>query len=211
MKIFNVKSKKASLSLSLEAIVIVVLAMTILSLGLPFIKQIFSGATSFAEEAFSAAEEELQKKLGAGETFAFSSEQFNVEAGNDYFEGFGIRNKKSSTLYYGIAIETPVSCPQQRFEIPQACTDISNWFDYIPGPTAYKLEPAQEDFKKMAVSVESNANAGRYIFRVVAYTCTAGGTDVPALYANIGTGQSPCPTGSAFEIYDVAEVFMRVS
>ena len=56
MKIFNIKRKKASLEISMNAIVILVLAIAMLGLGLTFIRGIFKGITAKVEEAVSAGE-----------------------------------------------------------------------------------------------------------------------------------------------------------
>ncbi len=56
MKIFAVGRKKADLSLSINAIVILILAITVMGLGLTFIRGLFKGATEKLGGALEAAE-----------------------------------------------------------------------------------------------------------------------------------------------------------
>ena len=57
------KSKKASLELSIRAIVIVVLAMTLLGLGLAFIKGMFGDITKISDITFDKISDQLQRDL----------------------------------------------------------------------------------------------------------------------------------------------------
>lgn len=69
MKLF-VRSKKGSLSLSMEAIVILILAVVMLGLGLTFVRTMFQNITDKARNAIGVAD--LTAKPSEGEPVVFS-------------------------------------------------------------------------------------------------------------------------------------------
>lgn len=114
------KNKKAAIELSIGTVVIIVLAMSMLILGLVLIRNIFSGATDSVDtlnekvrsEITSLFAEEGQKvavRLGADKTA-------KIEAGSDSLGiGFGAQSEvqltKRSDLVYNIRIDNSPSAP----------------------------------------------------------------------------------------------------
>lgn len=111
-------SKKASLELSISAIVIVILAMTLLGLGLVFIKNIFSSTEELSASAFEKVSDQLQKNLAdSDEKLVFSQYKLSIERGSSSLLGWGIRNDKGSKMSYWAeftAIKCPSTCPAKE-------------------------------------------------------------------------------------------------
>lgn len=92
--------KKGSLQLSINAIVVLILAITILGLGLGFIKSQFDTAT----DNFDVANQELAKQItdeleSSGKLLTLKQQEFEVKSGDpeDFF--FGIRNTDTASSW----------------------------------------------------------------------------------------------------------------
>ncbi len=80
MKIFQVgKFKKADLSLSMNTIVILILAITLLGLGLTFLRGLFKNIESKVEEGLAAGQ--IDVSLTADRPMAVTPEMIEIDAG----------------------------------------------------------------------------------------------------------------------------------
>src|SRR3989338_2983487 len=103
-------SKRASLDLSISTIVIVILAMTLLGLGLAFIKNIFGSAEELSDSAFDKVSDQLQRDLvNNNERLIFSQSKVEIERGKSSLLGWGIRNENRARLDYWPEF-TPIKC-----------------------------------------------------------------------------------------------------
>lgn len=97
-------NKKASLNLSINAIVVLILAITMLGLGLGFMKRTFGRATEQFGEVSKEVEKQLIDRLKeSGESVSLS--QFNVEM------------EKSSRETVYLAIRNSLGCDDVQFNI----------------------------------------------------------------------------------------------
>lgn len=92
-------SKKGAIEMSIGTIVVVVLAMSMLILGLVLIKTIFSGAKNVAEMTNDQVTEELTKMFGVEQKVAVypSTKQVEITQGKLGGFGIGIKNLQSGT------------------------------------------------------------------------------------------------------------------
>src|SRR3989344_3535177 len=96
-------NKKASLEISIQAIVIVVLAMTLLGLGLGFIKGMFKNITSTTEDVSEQVRQRVLDDLVQGDKkISFPKTEVLVERGGSTVLTVGIRNKEDRDLLYTI-------------------------------------------------------------------------------------------------------------
>ena len=87
--------KKGSLELSINAIIIVVLAMTLLGLGLGFIRGMFKKITGTTETVQEQVKEQILEDLRTGDKkLSFPSVNVNLERGSTTTIAFGVKNTK---------------------------------------------------------------------------------------------------------------------
>ena len=159
--IFN---KKASLEISIQAIVIVVLAMTLLGLGLTFIRKQFGGLSSIQEEISDQVKQKILDDLIENDKkLSFSRTELEIDKGKSEILSIGIRNKKDSELNYRMRF-TGISDPDGN--IP---SDLENWFQYAKNQV-YKLPPAESSVRNVRLTIPSSIpKSGSYFlnFEVV--------------------------------------------
>ena len=85
--------KKGAIELSMTTIIVIVMGVTLLILGLVFIRNIFGRIGGLTEEAFSSAEKEIQQRMGASDRI-YVSGGFNwaVEPGKSLARLIAIQN-----------------------------------------------------------------------------------------------------------------------
>jgi len=93
MKLFR-RNKKGSLSLSMEAIVILIFAVVMLGLGLTFVRTMFGSITGKARNAIDIAD--LAAKPSEGEPITFSPLNPNVKEGEQIQVQVGFYNPSST-------------------------------------------------------------------------------------------------------------------
>ena len=170
MRLFS--RKKGALQLSINAIVIIVLAMTLLGLGLTFIRGMFSNIVELSESTFEKISEELNGRLATSdEPLLFSKTTLSIERGSKSLEGVGVRNDADSSIDYGIKIIT-ANCPQKKTDTAIECPDVEEWFDYFKGDEQYSLSPADNQVNKVVIDVPSGTTTGRYLLKIIGYTGT---------------------------------------
>ncbi len=201
------KSKKASLELSIRAIVIVVLAMTLLGLGLGFIRSMFSDIGILSSSTFDKIKDQLNSELiTSSEKLVFSQAKINLDRGKSSLLGWGIKNENSRLLEYWPefkAIKCPLdSCPD-TFELN------NQWFtfkynpgseylayNYNPYGEFYSLNAADRHVKRVDLSIPRDATPGLYLIELSVYEKLPEG-------ANLANARN--------DIYASTEIFLTVS
>ena len=119
MKIFSGKiSRAGSLQLSINAIVVLILAITLLGLGLGFIKKQFGTVSAKFDEASQDIETEMINKLkSSGDLLAFDKMRIVTERGKPFNFYVGIKNTDSGGEL------RKSSCFQLKFYCKQALSD----------------------------------------------------------------------------------------
>ncbi len=168
----KMKSKRGTLNISIEAIVIVVIAMTILGLALGFVKGLFGDIIGVSDTAFNKISEDLTTNLATSDApLLFSNTKLSVGRGDDSLQGFGVRNDGSSKLSYGIKFET-INCPTEvKDENGGFCPDTSLWFNYFIGDEKYTIKAAERQTSKVQITVpKTDVTPGLYLLKISAYT-----------------------------------------
>jgi hypothetical protein len=92
------RSKRASLQLSINAIVVLILAITILGLGLGFIKSQFTSMTKQFDQVSDEIEKELTDKIRtSGELLVFNKQKIDATRGVEDVFYMGVSNPGSPT------------------------------------------------------------------------------------------------------------------
>ena len=164
-------NKKASLEISIQAIVIVVLAMTLLGLGLGFVKGLFGNITDISKATFDKIADQLNRDLvNSNEKLVFSQTKITLERGKSILLGWGIKNDGTAKLNY-YAEFTAITCPDSNGN-PSTCAagDITNWFTYKPktasNPTPYSVEAAGQKVERVDLQIPKTNNPGLYLIEV---------------------------------------------
>tara|TARA_Y100000034_G_C6709281_1_gene313213 strand:- start:42 stop:620 length:579 start_codon:yes stop_codon:yes gene_type:complete len=89
-----VKSKKGAMSLSIGTIVIIVLAMTMLILGIMLVRTIFSGAKYNVDTTQLKVQNEINKLFTEDEKMVvyLANQKLDIKQGKDWGVGFGLKN-----------------------------------------------------------------------------------------------------------------------
>ncbi|MGM5487685.1 MAG: hypothetical protein ACQESG_01925 [Nanobdellota archaeon] len=121
--------KKGALNLSINAIVVLILAITILGLGLGFIRNQFATATDQFDRVNEETETELiNEMIQSNEQVTLKQKEFKVEMGSPYEFFYGIRNTDDDTRVYYVQF----LCNQGRSE---GLCDPNNEGDYYGSPS----------------------------------------------------------------------------
>ena len=146
----KLNNKKAAIELSIGTIVIIVLAMSMLILGLVLIRNIFSGSINNFDALNRNVEGEINKlfnERGEKTIIYLPKEELELKKGKSFGVGFGIRNTVSGESTLGkFAYKIQASSIQKgcQLNLQQADTYLSlgdsGSFDLSPGSTNSKLK-----------------------------------------------------------------------
>ena len=105
-----IKNKKASLELGIRAIVIIVLAMTILGLGLGFVRVIFKNMEDTTITVTDQVKQQIMDDLRRGDKkLSFPRERITTESDTKEDIAIGVKNTGADELEFEIRIEEQVS------------------------------------------------------------------------------------------------------
>ena len=152
-------NKKASLEISVQAIVIVVLAMTLLGLGFGFIRGMFKNITSTTEDVTEQVRQRVLDDLISGDKkVSFPKTEVTIDKGGSQVLTVGIRNKKDTPLHYKMRL-TPISGPDGGvFNI-----DNPRWFQLEDfSKQQYTLTAAEAEVRNVRLSIPSGVSSGSY-------------------------------------------------
>ncbi|MBI2656121.1 hypothetical protein HYX03_00090, partial [Candidatus Woesearchaeota archaeon] len=151
-------NKKASLEMSIQAIVIVVLAMTLLGLGLGFIRGMFKNIGSTTEDVTEQVRQRILDDLITGDKkISFPKTDITIDKGGSTVLTVGVRNKKDTALHYKMRF-TPISGPDGApFSI-----DNPSWFQFAQSQV-YTLSAADSEVRNIKLSIPTgNIKSGSY-------------------------------------------------
>src|SRR3989344_1786251 len=190
-------TKKGSLDVSIQAIVIVVIALTVLGLGLGFVKSTFKdiGETSKGVQA-KIKEQMLEDLRVSGKKVSITS-QVNLERGKEALENIGIVNTGLTEKTFGVKIEfikkqNPDGTEDQT---PEAGTEIIFFYSNL---VEKRLSPTAGDVIPITISAKSSA-AGNYLYKV----------DV--LAESITGACATGTVGTGCDLYDTRSFFVKVA
>ncbi len=159
-------NKRASLEISIQAIVIVVLAMTLLGLGLGFIRGMFKNIGGVTEEVTAQVKQRIIDELLTTENrLALSTTEIELEKGNSRTIAVGVKNKKEGDLEYRLRFDSISRAPPNQEPISLADDAYRSWFQYSQSSKALPI--SEIDVRSVKINVASNAPVGSYLFSLV--------------------------------------------
>ena len=174
------RNKKGALELSITAIVVLIIAITVLGLAIFFIKDLFGGGRELFTGEFAKIKEQLRKNLEeTGELVVMSKgTELEVKRGERYEFHIGARNTDAITKCFRIAIQCV-----KPFTIGRDCTDRGesdivggmNEFDEVPEENWFPRLLSQFDVEGGDISVSpvtlqvSRADPDTYLMQLLVY------------------------------------------
>ncbi len=153
-------NKKGALQLSIQAIVVVVIAMTLLGLGLMFVRSQFKDLGGLSKEVTAQTEEQILQQLRTGgEKLAVQSELVLGKRESDII-GIGIVNTQDSPLYYRIQVN------YKKAKNVGEEGDINFFYD---NETWYRLDTVQEVVR--SIEATAGTTSDTYIYEVEIKQC----------------------------------------
>jgi len=191
-------NKKASLQLSIQAIIIIVIAFVVLGLGLGFVKNTFKDISGTTKEVQSKIKEQVLEDLRTSGKKLSVSSQVQLDRGSEIVDNVGIVNTGLSTEYFGVSFEF-IKKQNQDGSPGQEGTanDPKEIVFFYSSLIDKQLAPTQGDVIPVTISAKSSA-AGNYLYKVDVWQCP------------FAEGPQAKP-GANCKIYDTRSFFVRVS
>ncbi len=191
-------NKKGSLDISIQAIVIVVIAFVVLGLGLGFVKSTFKDITETSKGVQAKIKEQILEDLRVSGKKVSITSQVTIERGKETLENVGVVNTGLTEKTFGIKIsfikkQNPDGSPGPE----GAENDPLEIGFFYSGLVDKSLSPTAGDVFPITISAKSTA-AGNYLYKV----------DVLA-----ESTPGACATGEVSggcESYDTRSFFVRV-
>lgn len=150
-----IKNKKSALELSINTIVIVVIAITILGLALYFTRNVF---TTIGDDFFIVNEQlksQIETALSqSDEPLYFPVTDIQVNKGDSKTFSLGIRNKNDATLRYKVIITSD----KDQYGNPFS---IDGWFQYVDKERS--ISPTENHIGTIKLIMPKDVASGSYL------------------------------------------------
>lgn len=187
-----IRKKKGALNLSIQTIVVVVLAMILLGLGIGFIKGLFKDITGLKTDVTAEIQEKIAEDLREGDRKLSVSRDVQLEAGEETIIGIGVANRKSQQITYGVILKF------LQWQKPEGVTEIGDdHITFFYDETVNKKLSATESKVEEAIVSATGGATGNYQYEAI--VCVEG-TDAP---------DDDC--GPTSDVYARESFFVRVS
>jgi len=101
--------KKGSLNLSIQAIVIIVIAFVVLGLALTFVRGLFEDIGGQTGDIFAGVKADIEDKLGkSNDPLYFPRQMLTMEAGEEEVTGIGVKNTGDIPLQLKVVFQIRV-------------------------------------------------------------------------------------------------------
>jgi len=131
--------------------------MTLLGLGLGFIRGMFKSITSTTQDVTEQVRQRVLDDLISGDKkVSFPKTEVDVDKGGSEVLTVGIRNKKDTALHYKLRFTTFSGPEGQPFSI-----DNPAWFQFAQGGV-YTLAAADSEVRNIRLSIPTGTSSGSY-------------------------------------------------
>ena len=190
-------NKKGDLSLSIQTIVIVVIAFTVLGLGLTFVKNQIGGIGKTSSEVQAKIKEQILEDLRTSGKKLSLSQEVKLERGKEVVESIGIVNTGIKTSKFGVQIE-PIK-KQNPDGTPGKAEDMVKEINFFYNDVVEKeLSPTQGDVIPVTITAKGTA-AGNYLYKVNVLQEETDGACIDGVI------------GGDCKLYDTKSFFVKVS
>ena len=189
-------SKKASLNLSIEAIVVVVIAFTVLGLGLGFVKNQFKSFSDTSTQVSSQIKDQILESMRSSGKKLSVDREVIMERGDSKAVNIGVVNTGISTTKFGINI---IPMKKQNIDgTPGVTADMGDEVTFFYNELVDKeLSPTDGDVIPITITTTGGAS-GNYLYQVKVYSAVGSECDADVTAA----GCTP---------YDSTTFFVKVS
>ena len=157
--------KKASLEISIQAIIIIVLAMVLLSLGIVFIRGQFGKIIDIGGQVTDQIREQILDDLRRGDKkLSFPSNDIQIERNKAVTIAIGVKNIEPSDLKFGILV---YSIDKNDGEAGKP-DDLIIEFDYNRKPQSQTLKPTEANVYPIRIKA-SQSQTGTQQYKLVIY------------------------------------------
>lgn len=161
-------NKRGALELSVNTIVVVVIGITLLTLGLKWVYNIFGGLTTQQQDLQRLSEDRISDIFGGSdEAINAPTRTFKVVQGDSYKLRITMRNVLPETHNFQYKID-PISLPTNLDK-----AKLSSQITYYDQPMSLK---SGEGFQDILIFNSKNLPLDTYTFRIV-LTCTDAACD----------------------------------
>lgn len=162
------RQKKAAVELSISTIVIIVLAMSMLILGIILVKNIFSGATEIADMSIDQVKNQVAQLFGENKRLVTYPDTRLVKISQGEVDGFGIGMKNlisgASAQDVRFSYEVVVSDPDLMIKCGVSESEVSRWI--VTGRAEDQIALAPGEFTAGKVLIEVPEGASLCTFRL---------------------------------------------
>ncbi|MBI2572653.1 hypothetical protein HYV86_02225 [Candidatus Woesearchaeota archaeon] len=165
-------TKKGSLELSIQSIVIVVIAFIVLGLGLGFVQNIFDQGEGLTDTAFKGTADKLKTSIAkSNDPLYFPQDTLSLERGQEKVDGVGVKNVGDVPAEFSVRFSVRVNSQNNQFvafEPGQVQTFGSADSAFTAGmdwdSTAHSLGPGQGE--PFPFSMTAPDKFGSYLYKV---------------------------------------------
>jgi len=173
-------NKKAAIELSIGTIVIIVLAMSMLVLGLVLVRNIFKGATDSVDEMNDGVKEQI-KNLFVHEddraVLKLTDGTARVKQGQSFGVAFGVRNTdRGSTTSQTFNYATVLDDPSIRTNCGVSQADAEKWVQF--GSGSLSVSPGGFDAERVKVFIPDGSPLCQTKYRIIIYRSDKGETQL---------------------------------
>ena len=158
------KDRRGAIELSMTTIIVIVIGVTLLILGLAWVRGMFEKVTSLTDQAFDTAEKEIQNNMGPSDKFYVGGLDFALDPGKDRIISVGIQNfgtEGESNMFKIIASSGKQGCEASKwFVLPDEFELFVG--DKIGVPVLIKVPKGTEPGKTCPFTIKSEKDGNSY-------------------------------------------------
>lgn len=169
-------NKKAAIELSIGTIVVIVIAMSMLILGLVLVRNIFQGSTDNIRELNDKVKDQIKGLFQSEDERAvikLTEDTATMKQGSEFGVAFGIRNTESgtvgsSTFHYKLKLDDPYIAETCGVSAPKAL----KWSQFGEGDMA--IPAGKIEFNRILFTIPEDAPLCATKFRIIIYRPSKG-------------------------------------
>ena len=154
--------KKASLEISIQAIIIIVLAMVLLSLGIVFIRGQFGKIIDIGGQVTDQIREQILDDLRRGDKkLSFPSNDIQIERNKAVTIAIGVKNINPSSLKFGLVIYA-IDPDDGTLGAPDSSTTPLVGFQYNKAAQSLELQPTEANVYPVRIKAGTDSSTQQY-------------------------------------------------
>ena len=174
-------NKRGSLELSIQAIVIVVIAFVVLGLGLGFVRTQFKDISSTSTQIQSEISQQILDELRTGnKKLSFPATQLSLETNSESVQAIGIKNTKDTKIDLKLSFQVKSSNGFQPFVSETPLTFTSSTAQEVNSKIVWDDTPQPfkaGESKVIPITITAPDKTGNYLYKVVLNQVNADGSE----------------------------------